>query len=124
MEFKKGRYVSFVVFIGGSHPRDWMACAWRDAGSECWEGEYRFRYHGTVHDPWAAKNNDTKRFYSFKAPHADERDMRSSLGGMAEMLVLSGFNEDLDWLDIRSDDPERALTLLASRPWAHIRAGA
>ena len=121
VEFKPGRYVACIAFISGREPRDWLATLYRDAGAN-WIVGYRFRYYADG-DPFSKK--DRKSFYEGDThdpnPLSEARHV-SNLRLMAEMLVGKGYNDKLDWLSIRSDDPHKCLELLAAMPWAHMKA--
>lgn len=123
IEFKEGRYISFLVFLYGKEKRDWLAYGYRDPG-DVWRASYRFRYYakGPDQDPW---NGQDKKigFDIILDSGADvlEGKLVDTFRVITSTMIAQGFNDRIDWLDIRSNDPKRALELLSKRPWAHMK---
>lgn len=116
-----GRYFLFIAYVYGYQQRDWLATAWRDSVSEPWTVTYRFRYYGPDPSPWSGE--DEKNIFEMKIPADDvtEDRLAESFKAVARALVSEGFNDRLDWIDVRTDDPTRVIDLLSARPWAHVK---
>jgi hypothetical protein len=121
-----GRYFALIAFLYGEQDRDWLASAWRDHPEDEWHLNFRFRYYGPLGkktDPWAVgEQADKKQFYSATvAATVPEDEVIRNLRNVAEGLRDAGYNDQVDFIEPKSDDPAYILYLLRGRPWVHGR---
>lgn len=118
IEIKPGRYFAAIVFIGGKHPRDYLAAVWRDVEGP-WHLDYRFRYYK---DSKNFDSDDEKSAYSVTMDRdVPEEKVVATVRMIAEMLVEEDFNEKLTFLEPKSDDPQVVGELFIKQPWAHLQ---
>jgi len=118
---RDGRYFAIVLFCHGDKDRDWLASVWRD-GEGPWHIDYRFRYYATCDKGDAFSGKDEKSEYSATArPGMTETEVCTSVRLMGEMLVRTGFNDKIDVVETKSDDPAKVFELLQGRPWFHVK---
>jgi len=121
LDIRDGRYFAAIAFVYGDKNRDWLCSAWRDPGGP-WHITGRFRY---IADERVFDSADEKReFGAVDNRGRSEEEIVQTLRRSADDLVVRGFNDKLDWIDVKSDDSMTVFTMLAARPWAHIKTDA
>ncbi len=118
IEFKEGRYVSFIAFVYGEQNRDWLAYGYRDPGGP-WKVSYRFRYYHPE-PTYAFDGKDKKSEYEAVAlDEVNEETFAENSRAIGRELVAVGFNDSFDWIPVCSSDVKYITEILKKQPWCH-----
>lgn len=120
IEFKEGRYVSFIAFVYGEQDRDWLACGYKDPGGQ-WTVNYRFRYYNPASTSPFDELDEKREYQAVCADDVDEEYFAENTRAIARALVARGFNDRFDWLPVGSADPKFIIGEMRKQPWFHFK---
>jgi hypothetical protein len=118
IDLRDGRYFAAIAFVYGEQHRDYLASVWRDKDGP-WTMTCRFRYY--IDDRAHDSADEKCEMCAVDTHDRTEEEMLRTLRITVEALVAGGFNDRLDWLDVKSDDAMVVFEKLAARPWAHVQ---
>ena len=119
IDLEEGRYFIGIWFVfGEGHERDVLAVVFRDQGSSRWELRYRIReYSPDSTDPFDGK--DTRKSWRATSGESEAEVFAKTQRAVSEIAATTGMQ--VDYLDLRTDDPTAILDKLKTRPWAHMK---
>lgn len=122
LEFRRGRYYAAVAFVYGRQDCDWLAAIYRELPSGRWRFMHRVRVYV---DGKVLGSNDPRTHFESELERDDATDDEAIqvLRNAGETMIAAGFNDTIDLIVLRTDDPRVCARELMIRPWAHLQKG-
>lgn len=117
MDFKQEDYVLGVWFAEKKNGDNWLMTIKQKQGTtDCWEGEYRFRYKK---DDKIFNSEDEKNVYSLGIDGESEDQIVEKLNGLFE-VIKTEYTAHSEYVEIKGG-MEKFMFRLAQCPWSNIK---